>query len=82
MAVLAWSANTSYSLIASTILSFAALIISDGFNVDMIDVLPGLDGDVTPGPDGDVTPGPDGDVTPGPDGDVTPGSDGDVTPGL
>ena len=76
MAVLAWSANTSYCLIASTILPFAAVIISVGFNVDMTDVLPGPDGDVTPDPDGDVTPGPDGDVTPGPDGNVTPGSDG------
>ena len=89
MAVLAWSANTSYCLIASTILPFAAVIISVGFNVDMTDVLPGPDGDVTPDPDGDVTPGPDGDVTPGsdadvtpvPNGDVTPVSDGDVTPG-
>ena len=78
MAVLAWSAKTSYSFIAFTILSLAALIISVGFNVDKTDVLPGPDGDVTPGPDEDVTPGPDGDVTPGPDGDVTPGFEGSV----
>ena len=62
MAVLAWSANTSYCLIASTILPFAAVIISVGFNVDMTDVLPGPDGDVTPGPDEDVTPGFEGSV--------------------
>ena len=58
----------------STILLFAAFIISSGLG--LADVLPGSDGDVNPGFEGDVMPGSEGDVIPSSDGNVLPGSDG------
>ena len=56
---------TSYSSLACTILSFAALIISVGLNVDLADVLAAPEGNALPGSDGDALPGSDGDVIPG-----------------